>query len=169
MGECGAKWNFWPYQGVKVFLGVSNLNLDAKGRLQVPAKHRERLRERSGARLVVTLNPTERCLWLYPEDRWREIETVVSKLPTLQQANVNLQRLLLGNAQESDMDAQGRILLSAELREYAGLEKRVSMVGIGDKFELWNEEVWTAQRQTLLQQASDKASQLSEELQNLVL
>lgn len=152
-----------------MFLGVTNLNLDAKGRLQVPAKHRERLRDSSGSRLVVTINPREHCLWLYPENEWREIERKVAKLPTLKGPNLLMQRLLLGHALETDMDSQGRILLSAELREYAGLEKRVSMVGEGHKFELWNEEQWTANREEWLKQAGEDSSELSEELQNLVL
>jgi len=80
-----------------------------------------------------------------------------------------MQRLLLGHALETDMDSQGRILLSAELREYAGLEKRISMVGEGHKFELWSESEWTSRREEWLKQAGDADSELSEELQNLVL
>jgi len=152
-----------------LFLGVTNLNLDAKGRLQVPVKHRERLRDSSGARLVVTINPRERCLWLYPENEWREIERKVAKLPTLKGPNLMMQRLLLGHAQEVDMDSQGRMLLSAELREYSGLEKRVAMVGEGHKFELWDADQWLEKREEWLKQASEDNSELSDELQNLVL
>jgi MraZ protein len=160
---------FCAIQGGKVFLGVTNLNLDAKGRLQVPAKHRERLRDISGSSLVVTINPTDRCLWLYPQAEWQDVEHKVARLPTLKGNNVKLQRLLLGNAQEVDMDSQGRILLSSDLRDYAGLEKRVSMVGQGRKFEIWSESAWLAMREEWLQQANEENSDLSEELQNLVL
>ncbi|MGD2117492.1 MAG: division/cell wall cluster transcriptional repressor MraZ [Chromatiales bacterium] len=152
-----------------MFLGVTNLNLDAKGRLQVPAKHRERLRDTCGSRLVVTINPREHCLWLYPETEWRDIERKVAKLPTLKGPNLLMQRLLLGHALEVDMDAQGRILLSGELRDYAGLEKRVAMVGEGHKFELWDESQWASKREEWLKAAGDGDSELSEELQNLVL
>jgi MraZ protein len=152
-----------------VFLGVTNLNLDAKGRLQIPAKYRERLRDSSGSRLVVTINPREHCLWLYPENEWREIERKVARLPTLKGPNLLMQRLLLGHALETDMDSQGRILLSAELRDYAGLEKRIAMVGEGHKFELWDEAQWSSKREEWLKQAGEESSELSEELQNLVL
>ena len=152
-----------------MFLGVTSLNLDAKGRLQIPAKHRERLRDASGSRLIITIDPREKCLWLYPESEWREIERKLAKLPTMKGSNQMLQRLLLGHAQEVDMDSQGRILVSADLRDYAGLGKRVSMVGEGHKFEIWSEESWTAKREEWLKQASDSDSDLSEELQNLVL
>jgi len=148
-----------------VFLGVNTLNLDAKGRMAIPAKHRDAL---SHARVVATVNPQEHCLWLYPEDEWREIARKLSRLPTMDRQNRLLQRLLLGHASELDMDAQGRILLSPELREYAGLGKKISLVGQGHKFEIWDEQAWAGSREDWLTEANDLGSELSEQLGEMV-
>lgn len=147
-----------------MFLGVSTLNLDAKGRLAVPARYRERLRESSASRIVATINPREHCLWLYPETEWREIARKVSRLPTLKKQNQLLQRLLLGHASELEMDGQGRILLSSELREYAGLGKQVALVGQGHKFEIWDQSSWAENREEWLTDV-----ELSDELENMAL
>ena len=93
----------------------------------------------------------------------------VSRLPPLKRQNRQLQRLLLGHASELEMDSQGRVLLNNELREYAGMDKRVALVGQGHKFELWSEESWTDSREGWLKEANQPESDLSEELQNLAL
>ena len=152
-----------------MFLGVNTLNVDAKGRLAVPAKYRERLAECCASRVVVTINPRENCLWLYPETEWREIARKVSRLPTLKRQNQLLQRLLLGHASDMEMDGQGRILLNNELREYAGLDKRVALVGQGHKFEIWDESKWMGNREDWLAAASQRDTDLSEELENMAL
>ena len=151
-----------------MFLGVNTLNLDAKGRMAVPARYRDALKDH-GARVVVTINPRERCLWLYPESEWTEIAGKLSRLPTLKPQNLRMQRLLLGHALELEMDGQGRILISNELREYAGLEKRVSLVGQGHKFEIWGADAWLDSRDAWLAEAQDQASELSEELEGMSL
>ncbi len=148
-----------------MFLGVNTLNLDAKGRMAIPAKHRDALAD---ARVVVTVNPQEHCLWLYPENEWREIARKLSRLPTMDRQNRLLQRLLLGHASELDLDAQGRILLSPELREYAALGKKVSLVGQGHKFEIWDEQAWAGSREEWLSEANDLGSELSEQLGEMV-
>lgn len=152
-----------------MFRGVINLNLDAKGRLQVPAKHRDRLRETAAGRLVVTLDPQGHCLWLYPEDEWFEVERKLMKLPSVKGAAAGLRRLVLGSAHDVEMDSQGRILLPLDLREKSGLEKKISIVGQGNKFEIWDEAQWTESRDNWIDQARDETSEMSEELQNLVL
>ena len=152
-----------------MFLGVNTLNLDAKGRLAIPAKHRERLAESGGARVVVTVNPREHCLWLYPESEWRDIARKVSRLPTLKRQNQLLQRLLLGHATELEMDGQGRILLANELRDYAEMDKRVALVGQGHKFEIWDEARWMGNREDWLAEANQPDSDLSAELENMAL
>ena len=148
-----------------MFLGVSTLNLDAKGRMAIPAKQRDQL---SNARVVVTVNPQEHCLWLYPEDEWREIARNVSRLPEMVRQNRLLKRLLLGHASELDLDGQGRILLSPELRDYAGLDKRVALVGQGHKFEIWDEQAWAGSREEWLAEANDIGSELSGQLSEMV-
>ena len=148
-----------------MFLGVNTLNLDAKGRMAIPAKHRDALAD---ARVVVTVNPQEHCLWLYPENEWREIARKLSRLPTMDRQNRLLQRLLLGHASELELDGQGRILLSPELREYAALGKRISLVGQGHKFEIWDEQAWAGSREEWLAEANDIGSELSEQLGEMV-
>jgi MraZ protein len=152
-----------------VFLGVSTLNLDAKGRMAIPAKYRDALADCCASRVVVTINPREHCLWLYPETEWAEIARKVARLPTLNRQNQILQRLLLGHASELEMDAQGRILLSAELREYARLGKKASLIGQGHKFEIWDAEGMLSEREGWLGEASLTDGELSGELSELRL
>jgi len=152
-----------------VFLGVSTLNLDAKGRMAIPAKYRGALTECCASRVVVTINPREHCLWLYPETEWNEIAREVAALPTLNRQNQILQRLLLGHASELEMDGQGRILLSVELRDYARLGKKVSLIGQGHKFEIWDAEGMQGEREGWLDEASLPADELSPELTGLRL
>jgi len=152
-----------------VFLGVSTLNLDAKGRMAIPAKYREALAECCASRVVVTINPREHCLWLYPEAEWNEIARKVAQLPTLNRQNLILQRLLLGHASELEMDGQGRILLSTELREYARLGKKISLIGQGHKFEIWDADGMLAEREGWLDEAGIAEAELSEDLTELRL
>ena len=152
-----------------MFLGVSTLNLDAKGRMAIPAKYREALAECCASRVVVTINPREHCLWLYPEVEWNEIARKVAQLPTLNRQNLILQRLLLGHASELEMDGQGRILLSTELREYARLGKKISLIGQGHKFEIWDADGMLAEREGWLDEAGIAEAELSEDLTELRL
>jgi MraZ protein len=154
-----------------VFLGVSTLNLDAKGRIAIPAKHRETPAQTCASRVVVTINPNrdDRCLWLYPENEWREIARNLSRLPPMIRQNQLIQRLMLGHASEVELDGQGRVLLPNELREYAGLGKRVSLVGQMHKFEIWDEEIWSGSREQWLGEALTEESGMSEELKGMRL
>ena len=152
-----------------MFQGFNTLNLDAKGRLAIPVKCREALGASDGSGVVVTINPHERCLWLYPQHEWQEIAYKVSRLPALKKENKILKRLLLGYATELDMDGQGRILLAANLRQYAGMNKQVALVGQGNKFEIWDADVWSESQEDWLQEFSQPESSLSDELANLAL
>ncbi|WP_260294971.1 division/cell wall cluster transcriptional repressor MraZ [Sedimenticola hydrogenitrophicus] len=129
-----------------MFRGVNRLNLDAKGRLAVPTRYRERLQERCAAELVVTID-LDHCLLIYPLPEWQEIERKLMKLPSFNKAARNLQRLLVGHATEVEMDGQGRVLLPPALRDFAHLDKHVVLIGQGNKFELWDEERWNSQRE----------------------
>lgn len=121
--------------------GVSKLNLDAKGRLAIPSRYRERLMEDCNGRLVVTLDQ-ERRMVIYPYNDWKEVEGKLVKL-SISKAAVKLKRLILGHAEDCDMDKNGRINLPSYLREKNNLTKQIVLVGIGNKFEVWNEENWT--------------------------
>ena len=111
-----------------MFRGVSAINVDAKGRMAMPAKYRDRLQECCNSRLVLTVD-LDRCLLLFPETDWEQFERKLMSLPTLNPRTRRLQRLFLGHASECEIDNQGRILLPQLLREYAGLDKHVVLVG----------------------------------------
>lgn len=123
------------------FRGVTSLSLDAKGRLLIPAKHRDALMPGGDARLVLTADPS-RCLLLYPRAAWEPIQARLMGLSSFDAKIRGLQRLLVGHADDVEVDAAGRILVPPELRRYANLDKRVVLVGQGNKFELWDEQAW---------------------------
>lgn len=126
-----------------MFRGSSNLTLDNKGRLVVPARHRDVLLERCGGHLVITADP-DQCLLLYPLPEWEVIQQKIDSLSNLDRRVRVLQRQFVGNAVDTEMDAAGRVLVPQELREYAQLDKDVVLAGQGKKFELWNREAWKA-------------------------
>ncbi len=128
-----------------MFRGVQHINLDAKGRLSVPARQRELLLDISAGSVVVTIDTQSSCLVLYPLREWERIERDVQDLPTLNPAVRRFQRLVLGYASDLDLDGNGRVLLPGALREYAQLDKRVVLVGQGNKLELWSEPLWEAE------------------------
>ena len=154
-----------------MFLGVSTLNLDAKGRLAVPAKHRDALANCCASRVVATVNPIagEKCLWLYPENQWREVARTLSRLPTMDRQSQAIRRLMIGFASELELDGQGRILLTNEQREFAGLDKRVALVGQVQKFEIWDEAVWSANQEQWQAEVMSEDGGLSEALQGITL
>jgi MraZ protein len=127
-----------------MFRGASSLNLDAKGRLAVPAKHRDFLHAQSGGQLVLTAHP-HRCLLLYPQIAWEPIQAKMMSLSSFDKRSSALQRLLVGYAEDVEMDAAGRLLISPVLRDFAGLDKQAMLVGQGSHFELWNMESWRNQ------------------------
>ena len=139
-----------------MFRGITPLSLDSKGRLSMPAKHRESLVETCAGRLVVTIDH-DHCLLLYPLTVWEEVEQRLIQLSSTNRRARGLKRLLLGHAEECPLDSHGRILLSAPLREFARLEKHVVLVGQGNKFELWDEPTWRRLREEWLaeQEAED--------------
>jgi len=126
-----------------VFRGVSELVLDAKGRLAIPARHRDQLAGDEG-RVIVTADHGG-CLLVYPYADWQPIEAQLMGLPSFDDKIRALQRLIVGHADEVEIDGAGRILVPPALRRYAGLDRRVVLVGQGLKLELWDEVKWQAQ------------------------
>ncbi len=124
-----------------MFRGGSTVNLDAKGRLALPTRYRDSITERFDGCLVLTVH-SDGCLLLYPQPEWQDIERKLIRMPNQDPRTRALQRMLIGHAAEVEMDGHGRILIAPRLREFAKLEKRVSLAGVGNKFEIWNEEVW---------------------------
>ena len=152
-----------------MFLGVNTLSMDTKGRLAIPVKYRKDLGAADGSGVVVTVNPHDRCLWLYPEREWQPIAQKVSRLPSMERKVKNLQRLFIGYAEELKLDGQGRILLNKSLRDYAGMSKQVALVGQGHKFEIWDADAWNQGQDEWLEEFRDSAAELPTELANLAL
>jgi len=151
-----------------MFRGVHNIILDAKGRMAVPARYRQLLRESNDGALVVTIDTEEACLLVYPLNEWEPIQAKLEALPSFNPAARRIQRLIIGHATDLELDANGRMLLPAPLREYAGLKKKMVMMGQGNKFELWDEDHWDERRQSYLADIREEG-QMPEELMNFSL
>lgn len=133
-----------------MFRGVTALTLDSKGRLAMPARYREVLQVRAGGKLVVTADSAS-CLLVYAAPDWDPIQQKLMSLSSFNPRTRDLQRLLVGNASDVEMDAAGRILVPAPLRKFAGLDKDVALVGQGTRFELWDEGKWGEQMERSMQ------------------
>ena len=131
-----------------MFQGASELNLDVKGRMAVPMKHREPLSLPSQGKLTLTAHH-EGCLLMYPLAHWEPIRDKVMKFPALDPAAAAWKRLLIGFAEEHVLDGNGRVLISPELRKFAGIERLVMFIGQGTYFEIWNASAWDAQLKAL--------------------
>ena len=127
-----------------MFEGAAALNVDVKGRLAIPARHRESLLAASEGGLVLTAHP-HRCLLLYPAPVWQPIRDQILKLSSFDSRAAAIKRVLVGNARTEDLDSAGRLLIAPELREYAQFEKTVYLVGMGGHFEIWSEAGWKRQ------------------------
>ena len=132
-----------------MFSGRHALNLDAKGRLAVPTRHREKLNASCGGRVVLTQHPMDNCLVIYPEQQWEQIADQVAALSDAEPQVRALKRRFLGQAVEMELDGNGRILVPTELRDLIGLDKRAMLVGILHRFELWAEDAWQAEQAKL--------------------
>ena len=150
-----------------MFRGVNNINVDSKGRIAIPVRYRDQLLHHCGGEMVVTIETEERCLLIYPQPDWDDIQRKVEALPSFNVAARRVQRLLIGHATDIQMDNSGRILLTPPLREYAQLGKKGVLLGQGKKLELWDESAWLVSRDSWL---DDPASlEVPEELQSLSL
>lgn len=98
--------------------------------------------EMCGGRLVMTAHTQDRCVLVYPENEWELILPKIEALPTFNKAALRTQRLLIGYATPLELDGNGRVLVPSTLRDYAKLDKKLMLVGLGKKFELWSEETW---------------------------
>ena len=126
-----------------MFRGVTHVAIDNKGRLAIPAKHREALTADGSGSLIMTADPSH-CLLLYTAAGWEPIQARLMALSSFDVRTRALQRLIVGHADDVEIDAAGRILVPPALRRYASLDKRVVLVGQGRKFELWNDAAWAA-------------------------
>lgn len=151
-----------------MFRGLSAVNLDAKGRLAIPMKYRQMLVDLCAGRLVATIDTEERCLLIYPEHEWELIQAKIEALPSFNPSARRIQRLLIGHATDIELDANGRILLSQPLREYAQLAKETVLLGQGKKLELWSKDLWNSRRDDYIAEVN-ATEELPDELLNLSL
>ena len=151
-----------------MFRGVNAVTLDSKGRMAIPTRYREQLARACNGLMVLTVD-RDHCLLLYPHPEWEEIERKIMKLSSFNKQTRQLQRLLVGHATECELDGNGRILLAPPLREFAGLNKGVVLIGQGNKFEIWDEGVWNARRAEWLESEGEGGDKLPPDLESLSL
>lgn len=150
-----------------MFRGANNINLDAKGRLAIPTRYRELLMQHCNGDMVATIDTEERCLLIYPQPEWEDLQRKVEALPSFNPASRRVQRLLIGHATDMQLDGSGRLQLTPPLRDYAQLDKRTVMLGQGNKLELWAESEWISRRDSWLDE--NRSEDLPEQLTSLSL
>ena len=151
-----------------MFRGINAINLDAKGRMAMPARYREQLVAGSAGRMVVTIDTNHCCLLLYPLPEWEQIERQIESLSSFDPMSQRVKHLLIGHANDLDLDNSGRILLPQELRQYARLEKHICLIGQGKKLEIWDQQSWSDQRDNWLTESAAEG-ELPENLRTLSL
>jgi len=164
-------WVFVGLRGPTVFHGETSINLDAKGRLAIPTRYRDAISESSSDQLILTINPfdTNHNLWLYPLPEWERVQRQVMALSTSNETHRWVQRFLVGSAARCDLDSAGRILIPGPQREFAGLSKKIALLGLGHRFELWDDATWNALRNQQLEGGLESGGQASMELDGLSL
>jgi MraZ protein len=140
-----------------MLIGEYRYNLDNKGRLMIPVKFRHRF----GMEAIITRG-VENCLFVFPKDEWEKVVEKILKLPLSQSNSRAFTRLMLAGAYESQIDNQGRILIPENLRKYASLDKKVVIVGLYSRIEIWDEGKWTEYSKQSEDQAQEIAEKLSE-------
>ena len=146
-----------------MFQGETAITVDDKGRVAIPAAHRDAV-SACGNRLVITYSPFDDCLYLYPQEKWEKVRDQVNAMSGTVSGHRVLQRKLVGSAAPVELDANGRISSPSSHRSTVGIEKKAVLLGMGDKFELWSEQAHHEQiRQTL------GDADLGDDLQDLVL
>lgn len=130
-----------------MFQGASSLNLDAKGRLSVPTRHRDLLMATAQGQLTMTRHP-HGCLMFFPRPEWEKFRDRIAALPMAAQW---WKRIFLGNAMDVEMDGTGRVLVSPELRAAAGISRDTILLGMGNHFELWDKATYEAQEARAMQ------------------
>ena len=150
-----------------MFRGISQASIDTKGRLSLPHRFKEALSLITPS-LVISIDIRDRCLLIYPVHEWELVQKQLETLSNLSHRNRTLQRLLIGHAIDVEMDKSGRILVPNIHRKYAFLQKKATILGQGNKLEVWAENEWQAQmtswldeKDKLLGSGEDAASGIS--------
>lgn len=137
-----------------MFMGEFNHTVDAKGRVIVPSKFRDKL----GENFVITKG-FDRCLAIYDMENWTGVQEKLAMMPMLTEDARTIRRMMVGSATEADFDKQGRVLIPAPLREYAGISKEAVMIGNIDHIEIWSKEAWTQSQKIDADSAAEKLYQ----------
>ena len=124
------------------------MNLDAKGRLSVPTRHRDALVQAAAGQLTLTYSP-DGCLLVFPRPEWEALRERIVKLP---ESAKWWKRVFLGNAQDVEMDGTGRVLVAPELRQAAKLSRSVLLLGMGNHFELWDKAIYEQEQARAMQE-----------------
>ena len=144
---------------VNMFKGIHSINLDGKGRLTIPTKYRNSIADQSNGSMVVTMDTEEKCLLLYPSNVWSGIEKKINDLPSFSKNHRRIQRILIGHAEDLDIDSAGRILLSKPLRSATEMTKKITLNGLGEKFEIWSEDIWNSKVNNWRAEETDETEQ----------
>jgi len=123
-----------------MFRGTYEHTVDQKGRLSIPSKFREILRDHFSEMLIITRS--DGCLVAYTEDEWQRLERKISELPQLKANVTDVQRYIIASASDCPVDKQGRILIPQYLREHAEIARDVILAGMTNKIEIWSKERW---------------------------
>ena len=122
------------------FRGQFSHSMDKKGRVSIPSKFRDILREHYGEQLILSLR--KGCVVAYPTKEWEKLEDSIGKLPPFSNIVKEYKRVFISNAQDCPIDSQGRILVPPELRDRAGLKEKILFVGMTEYFELWDRNAY---------------------------
>ena len=125
-----------------MFRGANSINLDSKGRIAVPAKYRQCITESTASHMIITCDPYDSCLLIFTLEHWENTEADLQSLSNSKPLHRRLKRIMLSHATEVDMDANGRLLIPAVLRDRSKLQKDVMLIGQGKTFQLWDENQW---------------------------
>ena len=140
-----------------MLLGEYEHSIDTKGRIAMPAK----LREGLGGNFIITKG-LDGCLFVYAMDEWQRVEQKLASLPMSRKTARDFTRFLFGGACEGECDKQGRVLLPASLRRYAGLEREAVIVGVGSRAEIWDAAKWQQYNEESAEDVNELAEQLAD-------
>jgi len=149
-----------------VFRGANAINLDAKGRIAMPARYREQLVVECAGSMVVTKDLFDPCLLLFPIPEWESLETKLAGLSSTNRQHRAIKHILLGHATDIELDKNSRFLVPPSLRQLVGLEKHLFLVGNGRSFQIWDEAQWNSQIEDDLALVTDQSLD-SEQLPDL--
>ncbi len=153
----GMKWYTTFPTKIIMLIGEYTHTLDPKKRIALPAKFRKEL----GKKVVITRG-LDNCLFVYPMKTWMKVSEKIAQLPMGQADTRGFGRFMLAGAVESEIDSIGRILVPDFLKDFAGLKTHVSVIGVHDRVELWNETVWAEYKSRIEKQADALAEKLGE-------